>query len=825
MQISSHLLPVPLPYHPCLWGPKFVWDPRTSSPVVCLVALSLAGEYAVFVLRGIGCALCFWKLRFKEEFWCLFGSVIVMEVGAVDPYTTNPGPIDGLVLYDQDKHVSTAVWDGQERGALRCHEHTSKLDQWTLTHKQIELVEKAGFGFLRSIPAISLDNPLISALVERWRRETNTFHLNVGEMTVTLKDVALLLGLAIDGEPVIGITYTTCSSVCERYLGRSPESGYTSGGMVKLSWLKEFFSRCPEDAPIEVIEQHTRAYLLYLVGSTIFSTTTGNKVPVMYLPLFENFDTCGRYAWGAAALAFLYRALGNASLKTQSTISGCLTLLQCWSYFHLNIGRPKLNLELMHDRFPFVLRWKGKQSGPTANRDVVFYRKALDSLKPCDVEWLPYRNMDSMVIPEHIKSTLILGRSKTMLICFDKAERHLPNRCLRQYGMLQSIPDDVERWERKSRGVDGGVDLSGKMESELNEWMDRQLHIVDGDEGVDESEYMEWYLRITRKFIGRPISLSSEFQRTNAGLRDIAHIADTFSTKGLDPQQIESISRIRYIAHECLRDQIGGPVMASGSPQVELGKRVRGKERVRRKGGMGKRMRKDGVIQYNAVSEDDQPQYYGTAIEVGQLHLSHIERELNHAQLCTVVDNAVSVVQLIHADADGENMQLCDTHIEVDESELGYAAGEENNEDPDDVATEFSHEELKHSAGEEIKQEFNHVTAEEHIDELNAANEIHIMQSSDNMVIDNSQLCDVSHDIDDSTLPAAVEVNHSQLGHSSVVNPQQSSRTDNLVNSQLSHINPETELPSAKASMEVSQHSSIETHEDVSQKGDCSVAV
>lgn len=25
----------------------------------------------------------------------------------------NPGPIDGSVLYDQDKHDSAAVWDGQ----------------------------------------------------------------------------------------------------------------------------------------------------------------------------------------------------------------------------------------------------------------------------------------------------------------------------------------------------------------------------------------------------------------------------------------------------------------------------------------------------------------------------------------------------------------------------------------------------------------------------------------------------------------------------------------------------------------------------------------
>jgi hypothetical protein len=246
----------------------------------------------------------------------------------------NPGPLKDIVLYDQEKHVSSAVWDGQERGALRCHEHTSKLGEWKLKPKQIELVERAGFGFLRRIPAISLDNPLISALVERWRRETNTFHFTVGEMTVTLEDIALLLGLGIDGKPVIGLTYTTCSAVCERYLGKSPASNSASGGMVKLSWLKDNFSECPDDASFEEVERRTRAYLLYLVGSTIFSTTTGNKVPVMYLPLFEDFDDAGTFAWGAAALAFLYRALGNASVKSQSTICGCLTLLQVLKVFH-----------------------------------------------------------------------------------------------------------------------------------------------------------------------------------------------------------------------------------------------------------------------------------------------------------------------------------------------------------------------------------------------------------------------------------------------------------------------------------------------------------
>lgn len=586
----------------------------------------------------------------------------------VDYYATNPGPIDDAVLYDQDKHVSSAIWEGQERSALRCHEHTSKLDQWMLTEKQIELVKKAGFGYLRMIPAISLDNPLISALVERWRRETNTFHFTVGEMTVTLEDVAYLLGLPVDGEAVIGVTYTSCEAVCIRLLGKAPDSGYTSGGMVKLSWLKETFSQCPEDASMEDIERHTRAYLLYLVGSTIFSTTTGNKVPVMYLPLFENFDEAGKYAWGAAALSFLYRALGNASLRSQSTISGCLTLLQCWSYYHLNVGRPKLNHDPIHECFPFVLRWKGKQSSPTSNRDVAFYRKALDSMKPSDVDWCPYSNISHTVIPEHILRSLILGRSKTMLICYDKAERHLPDRCLRQFGMHQTVPEEVQKWERKSRGVDGGVDLSTKMDSELNEWSNRHLYIVEAEEDVEESEYMQWYLRITRKLVGRPVPISSEFQRMNAALREIALIADTLSTHGMDDQQLQSVTRIRYITYECLRDQIASTVVVATNSQGEVGKRVRGKERVRRKG-MGKRKRKEEIEQYYAAGVPVQSRLPAATFDADDSHLYHMGND----DLCITVseDDHGRISHVAHS---VDDLELCEDANGLDESHFHHLA-------------------------------------------------------------------------------------------------------------------------------------------------------
>ena len=49
----------------------------------------------------------------------------------------------------------------------------------------------------RSTP--NLNAPLVSALVDRWRPETHSFHLRTGEMTVTLEDVSLITDLAIDG--------------------------------------------------------------------------------------------------------------------------------------------------------------------------------------------------------------------------------------------------------------------------------------------------------------------------------------------------------------------------------------------------------------------------------------------------------------------------------------------------------------------------------------------------------------------------------------------------------------------------------------------------
>ena len=49
------------------------------------------------------------------------------------------------------------------------------------------------------------DNTALTALVDRWRPETHTFHLPCGELTVTLQDVAMILGLLWTGSLYVGM--------------------------------------------------------------------------------------------------------------------------------------------------------------------------------------------------------------------------------------------------------------------------------------------------------------------------------------------------------------------------------------------------------------------------------------------------------------------------------------------------------------------------------------------------------------------------------------------------------------------------------------------
>lgn len=61
-------------------------------------------------------------------------------------------------------------------------------------------------------------------------------------------------------------------------------------------------------------------------------------------------------------------------------VYGCFVYMQCWSYFHLDIGRP----EKSEASFPLALLWKGK--GSRSKTDLSEYRREIDDLDPSKVK-------------------------------------------------------------------------------------------------------------------------------------------------------------------------------------------------------------------------------------------------------------------------------------------------------------------------------------------------------------------------------------------------------------------------------------------------------
>ena len=61
------------------------------------------------------------------------------------------------------------------------------------------MIAGTGLSPLIRCSVITTDPGLISAFVERWHRENSTFHLPIGELTITVDDVASLLHVPITG--------------------------------------------------------------------------------------------------------------------------------------------------------------------------------------------------------------------------------------------------------------------------------------------------------------------------------------------------------------------------------------------------------------------------------------------------------------------------------------------------------------------------------------------------------------------------------------------------------------------------------------------------
>ncbi|KAK9988546.1 hypothetical protein SO802_028785 [Lithocarpus litseifolius] len=357
----------------------------------------------------------------------------------------------------------------------------------------IDIIKALGLEGLLRIPGREINHGLMMALVERWRPETHTFHMPHGEVTITLQDVEVLLGLPVDGDAVTGSTQKEWENVWADLLGFRPinqEHTQLTGHRILIKWLlKQIADPLPPNAEEEELHKYARCYILALLGDTIFMDKSGDR---------------------------LYRELCRASDKKASQIGGCLLLVQYWAwarfpYLCSAVERgPLMDAYGPPVRGPLSLKWvwvPNKKNRPThIFRDR--YRQQIVSMLPGQVVWQPYE-AELEDFPPWCVAGRAVWTATVSLVCFHLVELHTPDRVVRQFGMIQEIPRDVD-----TNTVLHQIDLRGKVgvnwmqrhAMHIMEWgnrLQRRCEVVLGDM-PPQHEYFDWFKRITRRFIDIP---------------------------------------------------------------------------------------------------------------------------------------------------------------------------------------------------------------------------------------------------------------------------------------------------------------------------------
>ena len=162
---------------------------------------------------------------------------------------------------------------------------------------------------------VTLDWGLIISLVERWHPETHAFHLLVGEMTITLQGVAIILGLHIHGPPLTGTCDLDWSLLCQVLLRAIPPPSKIKGSVISTQWLSQQFSTPSIETNDVTLERCAQAFIIALLGSTLFVDKKGMHVHLYFLSLLRDLTETSMDSWSSAILTHFYEELCQESFE------------------------------------------------------------------------------------------------------------------------------------------------------------------------------------------------------------------------------------------------------------------------------------------------------------------------------------------------------------------------------------------------------------------------------------------------------------------------------------------------------------------------------
>ncbi|KAK2415979.1 protein MAIN-LIKE [Trifolium repens] len=266
------------------------------------------------------------------------------------------GPTDLSLLPSFGKHVANALWKGQlKERFLRCMNNGKKVMDFDLPSSKLDwfwkVVNASGLRPLLKMNYPYVDWGLLTAFTERWQPETGTFHLPVGEMTITLDDVSCLLHIPISEKADLDEEATEEE--------------------------KEFYKDCT-----------LRCFFLYLLCSTLFTNKSSQYVDVIFLTYLQDLDVINTWNWGASALAYLFKYLEKSTRIPSGNHGGYNCLFQAWIMLHF----PRFGAKYVHAKYnhrdPLAAKFYCMKETQVPDE----HRTILDRMDMDEVVWQPYED-------------------------------------------------------------------------------------------------------------------------------------------------------------------------------------------------------------------------------------------------------------------------------------------------------------------------------------------------------------------------------------------------------------------------------------------------
>ncbi|XP_039685139.1 protein MAINTENANCE OF MERISTEMS-like [Medicago truncatula] len=253
------------------------------------------------------------------------------------------GPENISLLHSYANHVALPLWYNSDNvrktRVVRLINHGAKIlslgrpnnnNRWFL-----DALRESGLHDLVYLGYAIVSHALLMTLCERWHPETGTFHMPLGEMIVTLDDVACLMHVQIEGRMLSHpkkMSKHERATLMVRHLGvseREAEKIYDTeyDGYISYPKLKELYTRHFGRANI-FADTKDPEEMEELERVRNFCVRSNKHIELVYLTTMEGgLAGMRNYSWGGMALAYLYGELVDACLPGDRALGGSVTLL------------------------------------------------------------------------------------------------------------------------------------------------------------------------------------------------------------------------------------------------------------------------------------------------------------------------------------------------------------------------------------------------------------------------------------------------------------------------------------------------------------------